>query len=863
MYVLPHAGAWLAPVLRPWLDAGAALNALRFGIAFALLLIPSTAMGATLPLLVAALFERDGNVGRVLGRLYGWNTLGAVVGALAGDALLIAALGIRGSAWVAALANLAAAVGAFAVAGRLDAPARPATTEAAPLPLGGRARALLVAAALCGATLLALEVVWFRFLTLFVLADSLAFALLLAVVLAGIGGGGLLGGRILAGRPDADRALPFLALLSGALCVATYAGFELPLRGIGKPAVHAWRDVVALGVPLMFPCALASGVLFTWLGHALEREAPAATRSAGLLAFANTAGAMLGSLAAGFWMLPRLGIETSIPLLAGLYGVAARSMLAGGARPRRPATAAALAAAGLALAAGIGVATPGLMRARYLQVPIDHFAERDHVEPVAVREGLTETAIYLRRRIYGETQYHRLVTNAHSMAGDAAPARRYMKLFVYWPVAVHPDPKSALLISYGVGSTGKALTDTRRLERIDIVDPSRDILELNAIAFPDPADRPLEDPRVRVHVEDGRWFLQTSDHRWDVITGEPPPPKAAGIVSLFTREFFALAHARLADGGIFSYWLPVHSLEERETKAIVRAFCDVFPDCALWAGSMLDWILTGTRGAAGPVSLAQFARQWTDARVGPEIRGLGFETPEQLGALFLAGSDDLRAIAGDTPPLVDDFPKRLGREPMAVIRTRRIYRPWMDETRARQRFERSEVVARLWPEPLRTRTLPWFEVQGVVNAFELGPPADAVARMRTVHGLLARPALRTLVLWHLGADADTQRAADRALARGHRSAPLHFELAARALAARRFERAAELFGRAYAEAPERRELLYWRLYALCRSGALDEARVLAVSAGLTASRRPLDGETVRFLEAEFGLLTGADGRDLP
>src|SRR5690606_25806959 len=100
----------------------------------------------------------------------------------------------------------------------------------------------------------------------------------------------------------------------------------------------------------------------------------------------------------------------------------------------------------------------------------------------------------------------------------------------------------ALLISYGVGTTARALADTPELERIDIVDVSRDIVEMNRIVWEDDPDQyPLRDPRVVLHVEDGRHFLQTRERRYDLITGEPPPPKNAGIVSLYTREFFALA----------------------------------------------------------------------------------------------------------------------------------------------------------------------------------------------------------------------------------------------------------------------------------------------------------------------------------
>ena len=165
---------------------------------------------------------------------------------------------------------------------------------------------------------------------------------------------------------------------------------------------------------------------------------------------------------------------------------------------------------------------------------------------------------------------------------------------------------------------------------------------------------------MNVHVEDGRYFLQATARRYDLITAEPPPPKHAGVVNLYSAEYFALARSRLRPGGFLTYWLPVHSLEEDDSRAVVRAFCDAFPDCTLWAGTELDWMLAGSNGAASPVDEAVFRRQWDDPKVGPELRRLGIENPEQLGALFMADAEGLAAFAGSAEPLVDDRPQRLG-----------------------------------------------------------------------------------------------------------------------------------------------------------------------------------------------------------
>ncbi|MGH0031158.1 MAG: fused MFS/spermidine synthase, partial [Myxococcota bacterium] len=705
VYLLPALTPWLAPHLGN-LEGGLPLNGLRLGVSFALLLVPSSAMGATMPLLVAALGRREARFGAVLGRLYGWNTLGAVAGALVGEVALIEWLGVRGSAHVAALGNVVAALLALAVSRRIDADAA-SVARRAPARLPARAHGLLFVAFLAGAVLLALEVVWFRFLLLHVTGTSVAFAAMLATVLAGIALGGLLAGRWLRSYAGAVDHLPALGAGAGALCVASYAGFGAlaPSLEAGRPAFFP-GEILALGAPLMLPVSMASGLLFTLLGEAIHRAAPGETRAAGFLTLSNTVGAMFGSLFAGFVLLPGLGVELSTFALAGCYAAMAVVLFALLPRPVGRGASLDRLATTAALLVALGLFPHGAMRDDHLQAPMRRWLPAWHA--AEIREGLTETIVYLERELFGEPIAHRMLTNSHSMSSTSPRDARYMKLFVYWPVAVHPDPKHALLISYGVGVTAKALTDTPDFETIDFVDISRDVYEMNRHVYPDPAENPLNDPRVTAHVEDGRFFLQTTPRRFDVITGEPPPPKLAGVVTLYTREYFALMHDRLAEGGIATYWLPVHNLTEADARAILAAFCDVFADCSLWGGSGFDWMMVGTREARGPVSVARFDAQWNDPRVGPELRALGFERPETFGALFIEGRDALLERTRFDASLVDDRPKRLA--DLSHSEADR-FLGWLDGARSRRLLRRDPGIARLWPRERIESAAPAFTDQ--------------------------------------------------------------------------------------------------------------------------------------------------------
>jgi len=834
VFGLPAITPALAPWLGPLLDQPLPLNLLRTSLGFGLMLIPATAMGATLPLLVSALYREQKHFGQALGGLYGWNTLGAVCGVLASEIILIEYFGIRGAALFAAGGNICAALLSLAVDRFVSRDAGSLAPEA-PKTAGGKAGHrrgwILASAFLLGGLLLALEVVWFRFLILFVAGTAYTFAVMLAVVLGGIGLGRLVAARWLGtGRP-ASAAIPLLCLLAGLLCLWLYLGFGLysPLFTQGDTA--SLPRILGLALPLMFPVAGISGILFTLLGEVLHSELGGETRSAGLLTLANTLGAALGSLLGGFVLLPTLGIEKSLFVLGLGYAGAAGFVALAGLRPGTPRNRWGLRVA-LTLFALTALLFPhGILRDGFLVEAVKAHAPRARI--VAVREGLTETIVYARHEILGEPHFYRLITNNHSMSASSLAAQRYMKLFVYMPIAFHESPRKALLISYGVGATARALVDSRELESIDMVDISRDILEMSRDFVSQGResldevveDSPLDDPRVRVHVEDGRFFLQTTSERFDLITGEPPPPKLAGIVNLYTREYFQLIRDRLAEGGITTYWLPVHSLLETDAKAILRAFCDVFDDCTLWNGAGLDWIMMGSRNGSGPAPRERITAQWRDAVVGPEMLALGLEHPEQIGALFMADADQIDEITRGTLPLTDDFPRRLSTEVQVSD-----YGDWLDVDQNRQRLAESRGVGSILPPDLREQSLNYFEAQRDINRhFGIRDPKSNrknPRRLPPVHAMMEELDLRTLPLWLLEGDYDYVRAAQTVREKLPNNPQVHYALAIWALtnqdwatADKHFQHASQQ-GRANAYFP-------LRAYVLCRGGELEEGRRLS------------------------------------
>jgi spermidine synthase len=741
----------LRPLLAPFVGEAAVLNALRLAIGFVLLMIPAAALGATLPLLSKPLERLTGSYGVALGRLYGINTLGAVAGALLAELVLVPALGLRGSGWFAAACNLSAALIAWRIA-RSPAVSGATAVEngARTAPTAGRGR-ILAAAFLTGAGLLALEVIWFRFLLLFQDGTALIFAVMLAVVLAGIGLGGLLASRLARrGRLTAGTARVAAAGAAAGI-VATYAAFDWLVTLLTPIQTQFVLTALLMSLFLMGPVALLSGLLFTALGDQLRRRSGDAGVATGLLTLANTLGAMLGSLLAAFVLLPFLGLERSFFLLALLYGAAVLVIPAAEGRWWRRMQPA-LAAAAVLAAFPFGA----MVDTHYRRVE-ERFAGR----LVAAREGIAQTSFYLSHDFLGEPLFHRLATNSYSMASTAVGAQRYMKLFAYLPAAVHPRIERALLICFGVGATAGALTDLPDVKAIDVVDVSRDILEMNDVVHPDPREQPLRDPRVSVHIEDGRFFLQQTARRYDLITGEPPPPKMAGVTSLYTREYFELVRARLNPGGLATYWLPAHLLLETEALAIVRAFCDAFADCSLWSGLNLDWILMGSREGIAPVSRERFSRLWRLPGPGGELRRLGIDRPEQLVGQFMADAGVLRELTAQTLPLVDNFPRRIAATLYTEPSTPR-YVSLMDPGRARERLEASPWASAILPAALVADSTEAFRRRAMLQAafYPQLRPAD-YDFWRDMAELIRDTDLVELPRWLLGSGARVAHIAAR------------------------------------------------------------------------------------------------------
>jgi spermidine synthase len=833
VFGLPLMGELMRPVWQVLWNYQPTLIGLRFVLSFLVLLIPTTAMGLTLPVLVEDPILRRVNFGRAIGFLYGSNTLGAVAGAVLGEGYLIGAFGVHGTGVAAGLTVCIAAAIALLIA-RVDGDTAVFIPQRMfPLRLNVSYRPpwrLLFVAFGTGCVLLSLEVIWFRFLRLYVASSTTAFAIMLAVVLAGIGLGGIVAGAIHRRSARLNQLLPALLLLAAIATLLSYLFFpERLVQTPGGVFDLSWRAVTLVSIALMFPVAFLSGILFPSIVACVQARVEDRMNSTGITTLFNTTGAAAGPLLASFVLLPSVGYQWSLILCAAGYVllsilVSERSDWS----IRRPIglVAIALCAAGILL-----FAIFPYHRAE------THFAHASHpfevddqgdvlAHVVKKIEGTSDTWQLVRRDLFGEPYYYRLLTNAFSMSATNPYGQRYMRLFAYLPLAFRPESEDVLLICYGCGVTADAFLHGSHVKRIDVVDISKEVFALADFYSSINYSNPLRDPRVHPVVQDGRFFLQATPRQYDVISGEPPPPKVAGSVSLYTEEFFSLMNNRLKEGGIATFWLPINQLKVEEAKAILRAFHNAFPNSSVWASANQDWIMMGIKGPGRSISEEEIRRLWSEPATGADLRRIGIEVPQQLGALFLMDGEEIDRITHDVAPLSDIYPKRLTDEPWDEEASHRFATTYMESLPALQRFLHSSLVAAVWPETLNASMESFF----VVRESRYFSETIGSNKLAELDLYLRHSRLRTPVLEVLGSDGFRLAIAER-VAKKSQTPPLETmpDLIAGALARRDIEGAIRLLESENDRGAFSLNDTFLLTYLYCLNGSVEKAEALATT----------------------------------
>jgi spermidine synthase len=663
-----------AALYRQFHPGAATLALIRFLLAFLVLLVPTTLMGATLPVLARLVAAGGGDAARI-GRLYGTNTAGAVAGTAAAGFLLVPGFGLWTSTVVAVVFNLAVAALALLLARRLPVPAVAAGAAGqagAPGDRRGGAggvdpdirRTALIVYGLSGLAALACEVAWTKALSGVLGTTTYAFSAMLTTFLLGLALGALAAARLVR-RFDAARLLAWTQLGIAVIVLATVPFFgELPLHfveayrrwGASWGAQVGYRFLLC--AVAMLPATLLMGAAFPLVAR-LHAERPGDTgRRIGDLYAVNTVGAIVGSLAAGFVLVPALGRQGTM-LAAALVNVAGAALLYGvlarKGRLPRPAMMAAAATAIVGAVAATGAFRPW---DRWLQTSGAYvYAPQYAALTVPLGEALrAQNLLYFREEAEATIAVTRLEhvlslrLNGKVDASSSGDMGTQIVL-AQAPLLHHARPESVLVIGLASGvSAGSALTHAsiRHLDCLEILPAMPEATRF----FDRENGGVLDDPRFHLVVGDGRHHLRLTERRYDVILSEPSNPWIAGIGALFTREYFRLVADRLAPGGIYAHWVQTYHMERSELAAMLRTFAATFPHREIWIGSTTDLILLGSMT---PITApADLPARLAAPRVAADLARIGVRDARSFRLARIGGATAIERLAGGPGPMITD-----------------------------------------------------------------------------------------------------------------------------------------------------------------------------------------------------------------
>jgi spermidine synthase len=235
------------------------------------------------------------------------------------------------------------------------------------------------------------------------------------------------------------------------------------------------------------------------------------------------------------------------------------------------------------------------------------------------------------------------------------PSLRYMRLQALLPLIIHRgEPTSALVIGLGTGITSGALLRFPGLEQRVVAELLPEVVQ--AVEKFQGNFGAGTDPRLEIRLRDGRRELLSHEQTYDLITLEPPPPSAAGVVNLYSSGFYELARARLRPNGLVAQWLPLPTQNDEDTRSLVRSFLDVFPHVSLWTTELHEMLLVGSRDPFD-LNVPRIVQRFDSPEVSSALREVGIASPEALFGTWVMDRTGLEAYAGDALPVTDDQPR--------------------------------------------------------------------------------------------------------------------------------------------------------------------------------------------------------------
>ena len=557
-------------------------------------------MGATLPIISKYCVTDDNRMGVQVSLLYALNTLGAALGCLMTGFFLMGTFGVLQTVLLAAGANLLIGVSALRIyleiAPGSDWKFRLPPLRKPRIDLNADQKFWMGISFVCGFTALAYEVLWTRLLVFSIASTVYSFSMMLTVFLLGIFLGSLLLIPLASRIHNIRTALLVLQASTGLYVLGSLYGIESilssPWNGynLANPAAAFLRYFKDSAGLMLLPTLLL-GMCFPLLIKVVAGGHQNVGKATGQIYSANTLGAIFGSLFAGFLFLPNLGSQTSLTIVATLNLLTAVLLFRKG-NYMNQTIRKGLTLVFVALVLFVNMAIPtDLLTPFFMR---DSAGKRNLKKLMYFEEGISDTVAVFKDD-YGilDPNAKRLITNGISMSASNLIATRYMKLFAHVPILLVDQPDDVLVVCFGTGQTTGAAGIHPRVKSVDSLELSTSVINAGEM-FADQNHQALQNPKINFVIQDGRNHLLTTHKRYDVITSEPPPPRTAFTVNLYTQEYYELQKNRLKPGGIVAQWIPLHSQGEEEVDMHFRTFRSVFPYTMGWMSVANEILIIGS-----------------------------------------------------------------------------------------------------------------------------------------------------------------------------------------------------------------------------------------------------------------------------
>ncbi len=637
--------------------------------AAAILLLPTTLLGGTFPVLSRFLIRSSQERGVKIASLYGINTAGAMAGTLLVYAIGLPILGLLRTLICAGVLNIGIGLLCLAFDRHLEALGFHASStrtaawaERSPEASPGERRWLLLAFGLSGCSAMVYEVAWTRALSLVLGSSIYAFCVMLATFLGGMALGSFWIRRDLRREPARVAWFIRMELALGAYGLASLFVFSQlpeafvalwPLTGRSFSGL-VWLQVSLSAFAMLVPTVLL-GALFPLVSDLLTRQLGALGRRLGTAYAINTAGGIVGSFLSGFLLIPRWGLPGAV-IAAALVNLSAGALIyVRFGAPRWFVPRLAMAVASLAGAAWLSQALLPLWQREVFAAGV--YLEPDVYQQHSLQDRLKNAKLlYYRDSLNATVSVHQQQEHLFLKVGGKTDASTGLDmgtqvLSAHLPLLLHPQPKRVLVIGLGSGVTlgqaGRHDVTTLHCAEIDpaVIEGARYFKEYN--------DHIHDDPRVRIYAADGRNFLLASPDQYDVIISEPSNPWMAGLGYLFTQEFYQLAKRRLAPGGIMCQWLQLYRMFPRDVKLMLKTFHEEFPSVSVWSSIPGDLLLLGSM-EPHQIEYAELARRMSAPAIRDGLSRVKIDRPSVLLQMFRLGGREVDTVTADITWLHQD-----------------------------------------------------------------------------------------------------------------------------------------------------------------------------------------------------------------